>query len=203
MTLSSLPFRSLALFPLAVLASGAPAQAAGPRAPTAVEIEADGPKGLLKGVLLRPQAASSEVVLIIPGSGPTDRDGNGPLGIRASTYRLLAEALAERGLSSVRVDKRGVFSSKTAVDDPNDVTLDTYATDVHAWVEVIRKKTGADGVWVLGHSEGSLVALTAARQPAGIRGLILVASPGRTLAEVLREQLRAAAWCCCPVSTTS
>ena len=191
MTLPSLPFRSLTLFLLALLASGAPAQAAGPHAPAGVEIEADGPKGPLKGILLQPQASSSMVVLIIPGSGPTNRNGNGPNGLRASTYRLLAEALAEGGLSSVRVDKRGLFSSKAAVDDPNDVTLNAYATDVHAWVGAIRKKTSADCVWVLGHSEGGLVALTAARQPAGICGLILVATPGRRLAEVLREQLQA------------
>ena len=44
--------------------------------------------------------------------GPTDRDGNNPLGITSASYRLLAEALAEQGVSSVRIDKRGMFGSK-------------------------------------------------------------------------------------------
>lgn len=58
------------------------------------------------------------VVLIIPGSGPTDRDGNSPNGLRASTYMLLAQGLAAHGISTVRVDKRGLFGSRAAVSDP-------------------------------------------------------------------------------------
>jgi hypothetical protein len=71
------------------------------------------------------------VVLIIPGSGPTDRDGNSGLGVKASTYRLLAEALAERGIASARIDKRGMFASAGAVADPNHVTISDYAADAH------------------------------------------------------------------------
>ena len=74
------------------------------------------------------------VVLIIPGSGPTDRDGNNPLGVTAAPYRLLAEALAAKGVSSVRIDKRGMFGSKAAVADRNKVTIGDYAADAHNWV---------------------------------------------------------------------
>jgi hypothetical protein len=130
-------------------------------------------------------------VLIIPGSGPTDRDGNNPLGVTAAPYRLLAEALGANGVSSVRIDKRGLFGSKGAIPDPNKVTIADYAADTHAWVAAIQKQTGATCVWLLGHSEGALIALAAAQEPRGICGAILVSGAGRKLSDVIREQLRA------------
>jgi uncharacterized protein len=130
------------------------------------------------------------MVLIIPGSGPTDRDGNGAGAVRASTYRLLAEGLLARGIGSVRVDKRGMFGSRAAVADPNAVTISDYAADVHSWASVIRRRTKVSCVWVLGHSEGGLVALLAAQDLAGLCGLILVSTAGRPLGAVMREQLQ-------------
>ena len=83
------------------------------------ELTAPGPMGLLKGTLTLPSEHGplpnkTPVFLIVPGSGPTDRDGNSPLGIAAAPYRLLAEALAKRGYPSVRIDKRGMFGSEGA-----------------------------------------------------------------------------------------
>jgi pimeloyl-ACP methyl ester carboxylesterase len=130
------------------------------------------------------------MVLIIPGSGPTDRDGNNPLGVKASTYRLLAEGLAARDIGTVRIDKRGMFGSSAAVADGNAVTIDDYVADVQAWIAVIRKQTGVSCVWLLGHSEGGLVALAAAQKLPDICGLVLIATAGRPLGEVLRTQLR-------------
>ena len=159
-------------------------------AAAASPITAPGPKGPLAGTYLD-AGAKAPVVLIIPGSGPTDRDGNNPLGVTAAPYRLLAEALAAKGVSSVRIDKRGMFGSKAAVADANAVTIGDYAADTHAWVAAIRKQAGAKCVWVLGHSEGALVALAAAQQPEGICGVILVSGAGRKLGDVIRDQLRA------------
>jgi pimeloyl-ACP methyl ester carboxylesterase len=156
----------------------------------AAPITAPGPQGPLAGTYVN-AGAKSAVVLIIPGSGPTDRDGNNRLGVAAAPYRLLAEALAARGVSSVRIDKRGMFGSKAAIADPNAVTIADYAADTHAWVKAIRQKTKARCVWVLGHSEGGLIALAAAQQPQGICGLILVAAPGRKFGTIIREQLEA------------
>jgi pimeloyl-ACP methyl ester carboxylesterase len=159
-------------------------------AASAVPMTAPGPQGPLAGTLLD-AGHGTPVVLIIPGSGPTDRDGNNPLGVNAAQYRLLAEALAGKGVSSVRVDKRGLGGSKAAATDPNAVTIADYAADTHAWIDSIRAKTGAKCVWVLGHSEGALVALAAGQQPDWICGVITVSGAGRKLSDVIREQLRA------------
>ena len=149
-----------------------------------------GPAGKLEGTLIS-AGAKAPVVVLIPGSGPTDRDGNSPLGITAASYRLLSEALAERGVSTVRADKRGQFGSKAAIADGNKVTIADYAGDAHGWAALARERTGASCAWLLGHSEGGLVALAAAQNPKGLCGVILVSAPGRKLGDVLREQLRA------------
>ena len=174
---------------LAVAASCAVAARA-PAAPVESPIEAAGPVGPLRGTLLTPDGARGPVILIIPGSGPTDRDGNSPAGILAASYRLLAQGLAAHGVTSVRIDKRGMFGSTAAVADGNAVTIPDYVADVQAWTRVIRQRTKASCIWLLGHSEGGLVAMAAAKSP-DVCGLLLVAAPGRPMGEILREQLKA------------
>ncbi|HTR10112.1 MAG TPA: alpha/beta fold hydrolase, partial [Paraburkholderia sp.] len=168
----------------AAIHSGASSQIVG------TEIVAPGPLGPLRGTLLSPAIHHAPVVLIVPGSGPTDRNGNGPNGLRAATYQLLAEGLASRGIATVRIDKRGMYGSASAIPDPDDVTIGDYAADVRSWVKTIRERVGVSCVWVLGHSEGGLVGLVAARNAADICGLILVSTAGRPLGNVLKEQLR-------------
>lgn len=159
-------------------------------AAAAVPMTVPGPQGDLAGTFVD-AGQGAPVVLIIPGSGPTDRDGNNPLGVKAAPYRMLTEALAAKGVSTLRADKRGMYGSKAAIPDANAVTIADYAADAHKWVEALSKRTGANCVWLLGHSEGGLVALAAAQKPQGICGLILVASPGRKLGTIIREQLQA------------
>lgn len=159
-------------------------------APTQEPLTAQGPAGTLAGTLIRP-ADGQPVILVIPGSGPTDRDGNNPLGVTAAPYRLLAEALGARGIGTLRIDKRGMFGSAAPGVDPNAVTIERYADDVATWADTARKATGRECIWLLGHSEGGLVALAAARRMPGLCGAITVAAPGRKLGDVMREQLRA------------
>jgi uncharacterized protein len=160
-------------------------------APLETLIEARGPMGPLKGTMLAPAAGMGPVVLIIPGSGPTDRDGNNPGGVLAAPYRLLAEGLVAHGVTTVRVDKRGMFGSVSATTDANAVTIADYVTDVHAWTTVIRQRTRASCIWLLGHSEGGLVAMAAANNQQDVCGLILVSAAGRPMGEVIRDQITA------------
>lgn len=156
---------------------------------TETEMEAPGPRGPLGGLLLLPEEpALDTLALIIPGSGPTDRDGNGPQ-IQTAMYQLLAQGLAEQGIASLRIDKRGLFSSAAAVEDANAVTLKDYAQDLYSWIAVAKSQLGVGCVWLVGHSEGALVALVAAAKPDDLCGLVLLASPGRPAGEVLREQM--------------
>lgn len=171
---------------------GAAAAIASPISGAQGDITAAGPSGPLKGTIIADTQVGEPVVLILPGSGPTDRDGNNLLGVKAATYRLLAEGLAQHGIASVRIDKRGLFASAAAVPDGNAVTLGDYVTDTKAWIAAIRQRTGAQCVWLLGHSEGGLVAMaTAASGAEHVCGLILVSAPGRPIGVVLKEQLRA------------
>lgn len=175
---------------LAALVFIAATMAAPPSPATQTFVQAPGPLAPLRGTMLLP-APGAPMMLIIPGSGPTDRNGNNPLGVRGSTYRLLAEGLAQRGIGTVRIDKRGMFGSRAAVADGNAVTIDDYVTDTESWIASIRKQTGVPCVWLLGHSEGGLVALAAAQKASDICGLVLISAAGRPLGEVLRDQLKA------------
>lgn len=173
--------------------TGAPASTLPPVVAEAQTVDRDVqvsvPSGVLKGSM-RSAPGGAPLVLILPGSGPTDRDGNNPLGVQAAPYRLLAEALQARGVSTVRADKRGMFAS--AGGDPNAVTVPDYAADATAWIAQLRADTGAGCVWLLGHSEGALVAeVAAATHPDGLCGVVLVSGPGRRLGDVMREQLEA------------
>jgi len=152
--------------------------------PMPVEITA----GALHGTLLSPKK-SAPLVLIVPGSGPTDRDGNSPLGVKAGMYKQLAEALSKKGIASVRVDKRGMFGSAGA-GDPNITSIDAYVQDYHAWIDAIRAETGRKCVWLLGHSEGALMVSAAAEGRKDVCGLILVSGMGRKMGDVLRQQLQ-------------
>lgn len=165
-------------------------QVAGPVTFTETLLDAPGPKGPLKGTLLTPNSKPTAVVLIVPGSGPTDRDGNNPLGVNASPYRLLAEGLTAKGFTTLRIDKRGMFASARAVEDANAVMIADYVEDVRSWAKVLRGHMHTPCIWVLGHSEGGLVALASAQEE-DVCGVVLIATPGRPMGEVLRRQLTA------------
>ncbi len=147
-----------------------------------------GPSGPLAGSLVDP-ARGAPALILIPGSGPTDRNGDNPAGVSGGIYRQLAEQLAAKGVATLRIDKRGMFGSKAAIADANAVTVADYVADVRGWTTFLQAR-GKRCVWLAGHSEGGLVALAAAQQPKGICGLVLLAAPGRPLGEVLRAQLR-------------
>jgi uncharacterized protein len=133
--------------------------------------------------------ASGTAVLLIAGSGPTDRDGNSPQGLKTDTYRQLATAFAAAGHASFRYDKRGVAASREAAGATEaGLTIERYAADVVGLVGWLRQQSGVRRVVLAGHSEGALLALMAAQRVA-VDGVILLTPAGRPLGVVLREQL--------------
>jgi pimeloyl-ACP methyl ester carboxylesterase len=144
--------------------------------------------GDLHGNLLS-SAKPGPAILMLAGSGPTDRDGNSQAGLRTDSYRMLAQGLAAKGITSLRVDKRGIAESSTAGPAEIDLRFQTYADDAKAWAAELRRRTGLTCVWLLGHSEGALVAEVAVQDPRGICGLVLVSGAGRKAGDILRVQM--------------
>lgn len=142
----------------------------------------------LHGTLLTADNAQA-VAIILPGSGPTDRDGNSPLGVTAGSYRLLAEGLAQQGVSTLRIDKRGIGASASAGLSEADLVFDDYVDDARAWINDLTARTGQPCAWVIGHSEGALIGQMAAVDNPEVCGLVLVSGAGRPAGVVLREQL--------------
>lgn len=160
-------------------------------APTVLQrpIELDTGNGVLYGSLLLPQQATPPpVVLIIAGSGPTDRDGNNPAGGRIDNLKRLALLLAGEHIASVRFDKRGVAASQPATPDERNLSVEAYVADTVAWAHKLKTDPRFGPLILLGHSEGALIATLAAEQ-AGASAVISLSGSGRPVAEVIREQL--------------
>lgn len=152
-------------------------------------ISLDTGSGELFGSLLLPQSAKPvPVVLIIAGSGPTDRNGNSAEGARNDSLKRLAWVLARHNIASVRYDKRGVAASLQATPDERNLTLDAYVADAVAWGKSLKADPRFGPLIVLGHSEGALVAALAAPEldPAGV---VSLSGSARPVDQVIRQQL--------------
>lgn len=182
-------------------AAGCAAQGGGnadtslPPAPTSIvaqDANLATPTGSIAGTIELPAARFPvPVVLIIAGSGPTDRDGNSAVFPRPNnSLKMLADSLAARGIASLRYDKRGIAASGAAARSEGDLRFEHYIADAVAWVGQLRADMRFSTVTVAGHSEGSLIGMVAARE-AGADGYVSIAGVGRRAPEILQDQLRA------------
>jgi pimeloyl-ACP methyl ester carboxylesterase len=142
--------------------------------------------GMLAGTILRKGPIGA---VIITGSGPANRDGNSTLNGGRGTYRDIAEGLGAGDITTLRFDKRGVGESAAALTREEDLRLQTLVDDVKSWAAALKQRLGTHCVWLVGHSEGGLIAIMAAQGNSDICGLALLATPGRPLVQVLRQQL--------------
>ncbi|HEV2261741.1 MAG TPA: alpha/beta fold hydrolase [Candidatus Rubrimentiphilum sp.] len=176
-----------------VLSSGAVAAATIPIKAWAAEsdIALHTATGTISGTLSLPNAAKGvPIVLIIAGSGPTDRDGNNPLiPGKNDAYKLLAAGLAGRGIASVRYDKRGIGASAKAMTSESSLRFTTYVDDAKGWIDLLRRDPRFSKVVVAGHSEGALIGTIAAQRP-GVAGFASLEGAGRPAAAILRAQLK-------------
>jgi pimeloyl-ACP methyl ester carboxylesterase len=166
------------------------AMTASPPTPPTDTITLVTPTGNLGGTLLTPAGNGPfPLVVMIPGSGPTDRDGNSPLlpGANNST-KLLAEGLAKRDIASLRYDKRGVGASRAALASEAELRFTTGADDAAAWIAKLRTDPRFSTITIVGHSEGSLLGMLTA-QHAPVDGYVSIAGAGRAADKILREQL--------------
>lgn len=145
--------------------------------------------GELFGSLLLPKSDKPvPVVLIISGSGPTDRDGNNPDGGRNDSLKRLAWVLAKHNIASVRYDKRGVAASLAATPDERNLSVEAYVADAQAWARKLKADPRFGPLILLGHSEGAMIATLAAPN-AEAAALISLSGTARPIDQVLREQL--------------
>jgi hypothetical protein len=140
--------------------------------------------GGLAGTFAKPANGPTRgpVAVILAGSGPTPRDGTW------NTYRQIAEGLAEAGIRSLRYDKRGVGASRAMLLREEDVVIETFANDGVLAAREAGRRPDVSHTFIIGHSEGALLAILAAAQMP-LAGIILLAGPGRRLDVTLREQL--------------
>ena len=154
----------------------------------------------LNGTLLFPgepdEAAPVPAVLLLAGSGPTDRNGNQGQ-IRSRLLSQTAVALADHGIATFRYDKRAMAGYASGYPDLDEMgaffSLDRFVSDAEDALEFMRSQPGidADRIAVLGHSEGGLIALTLAAGDNPPLGIMCLAAPGRPVAELIRDQIAA------------
>jgi pimeloyl-ACP methyl ester carboxylesterase len=129
------------------------------------------------------------IAVIIAGSGPTDRDGN-QAAFKNNSLKFLGQALAAHGIAALRYDKRGVGQSNAAGQREQELRFETFVDDAVAWIALLRQDLRFTHIAVIGHSEGSLVGILAAKQAAKVEAFVSLDGAGRNIADVLREQLK-------------
>ena len=132
----------------------------------------------------RSSAARLPAVVLVGGSGPTDRDG---LVVGIPILGQIAGALADAGYIVVRYDKRGIGQSGGRAES---ASLADYADDVRAAIKLLANRQDVDPkrIAVVGHSEGGLVALIAAAKDKKVAAVGLIATPGITGADIVLAQ---------------
>lgn len=159
--------------------------------PTSTNVALPAQPAPILGTMLTPGGETRAAAVIIAGSGPTDRNGNSPMGVSANSYRLLAEGLAAQGIATVRYDKRGIGASFAAGVAESELRFGMLVDDARAWAAETARLTGKPCAWLIGHSEGSLIALAAAQDNDLVCGVVSLSGAGRSAPVVLSEQLRA------------
>lgn len=149
----------------------------------------EGDQALYGSLLLPVHKQKPPVVLIIAGSGATDRNGNS-LGLpgKNNSLKMLAEELAIAGIASLRFDKRGVGESRMAGLSEADLRFQTYVADIEAWLKLLAADERFNGLALIGHSEGSTLGMLAA-QNVPVKAYVSLAGPGQSAAKILRAQL--------------
>lgn len=141
----------------------------------------------LAGTLLAAESGiPSQTALLLSGSGPLDRDSNMKR-MSVEVSRQVAAHLAEDGIASFRYDKRGVGASGG---DYRTAGFHDNVADARAALDALRARPEVDAeqIFVVGHSEGALIAMELAAASSGLAGAVFLAGAARSGEDLLRWQ---------------
>lgn len=140
----------------------------------------------IDGTLLTPiDVDKPSLVIIIAGSGPTDRNGNQNF-LKNNSLKKLAESISDKGIASFRYDKRIVKQIRKG-DVDNDLMFDDFVSDAEDVINYFKEKETYSKIYVIGHSQGSLVGMLAAKENAD--GFISLAGAGQNIGDVIVDQV--------------
>ncbi|MCP4054979.1 MAG: alpha/beta hydrolase [Mesoflavibacter sp.] len=140
----------------------------------------------IDGTLLTPNNVKKpNLAIIIAGSGPTDRDGNQNF-LKNNSLKKLAVNLTNNNIATYRYDKRIVKQLKSNNLDKN-IIFDHFVTDAKSVIDYFKNTKNFNKIYVIGHSQGSLVGMLAAKDRAD--GFISLAGAGQSIDQVIIEQV--------------
>ena len=139
---------------------------------------------IIDGTLLT-SGNETHLAIIIAGSGPIDRNGNQNF-LKNNSLKKLAEGLTNNGIATFRYDKRTVKQIRKGRLD-NNILFDDFVTDAIAVVDYFKTQNSYSKIYIIGHSQGSLVGLLAAKD--NIDGFISLAGAGQSFDTMILEQI--------------
>ena len=140
----------------------------------------------IDGTLLTPKDLKKpNLAVIIPGSGPTNRDGNQSF-IKNNSLKKLAESLSNEGIATFRYDKRVVKQIKEGNIDEN-IMFDDFVIDAISVVNYFKSNEDFNKIFVIGHSQGSLVGMLAAKEK--VDGFVSLEGAGQTIDKIITDQI--------------
>ncbi|MBE7174839.1 MAG: alpha/beta hydrolase [Mucilaginibacter polytrichastri] len=146
--------------------------------------------GRLHGSLILPAKTAGKIkiplIILLAGSGPTDRYGNNIYGVEAWSYRYLSNALAQKDIATLLFDKRMVGESMTGQKE-GDLRFADYVEDATAWAKKYARDRRFSAIIFAGHSEGAIVGALAA-QKTPVHGLITLEGTGRPVRDDMIKQ---------------
>lgn len=142
----------------------------------------------VEGTLLAPNSRTTTVAIIISGSGPNDRDGNQNF-MQNNSLKYLAEDLAYAGIATFRYDKRALTMLKKGASEKQikKVTFNDFVDDAKKVVNYLKNTKHYDNIYIIGHSQGSLVGMLAASE--NVKGFISISGPGKPIDEIILDQI--------------
>ena len=143
---------------------------------------------LIKGTLfsIENNVSKPNLVIIIAGSGPTNRNGN-QMGMQNNSLKYLAEAIAKDGNAAFSFDKRIITQMKEGNLDEKSLRFDDFINDVKDIITYFKSQKKYNKMIIAGHSEGSLIGMIAAKDNAD--AYISLAGAARTIDLIITEQI--------------